>query len=242
MGVWGGPSKGQLGPDPHLGALELEKDQGATRLGSTGPRVSESCKTPRPATEPRNLQTPKVHFKVRKMPFGPPEKMAPKVLGIKMPKKTGFLDILIDFWGHFSGWSKNGIFRTLKCTFGVLGFPFVTQSLSVPLGGPFRRPSRRKIFLLRHSALLPLIVLPLDVSPIEIESFCNHLHHPHCHITSGHRSSNFPPPLLGSLGRSSINNRVDDLFLRPIVADVNPTGCGQLIQQLLSSRQNQKHC
>ena len=34
--------------------------------------------TPRPATEPRNPETPKVHFKVRKMPFGSPEKWPQK--------------------------------------------------------------------------------------------------------------------------------------------------------------------
>ena len=38
-----------------------------------------------------------------------------------MPKK-GLLDIFVDFWGHFSGGVQNGIFRTLKCAFGVLGF------------------------------------------------------------------------------------------------------------------------
>ena len=60
----------------------------------------------------------------------PPEKWPQK--SIKMSKKSlfeelnvqkrEFLDILIGFWGHFSGGVQNGIFRTLKCTFGVLGF------------------------------------------------------------------------------------------------------------------------
>ena len=33
-----------------------------------------------------------------------------------------FSDILFDFSGHFGGGVQNGIFRTLKCTFGVSGF------------------------------------------------------------------------------------------------------------------------
>ena len=62
--------------------------------------------TPRPATEPRNPETPKVHFKVRKMSCStPPEKWAQR--SIKMSKKSLFGPL---------------IFRTLKCTFGVSGF------------------------------------------------------------------------------------------------------------------------
>ena len=34
--------------------------------------------------------------------------------------QNGLLDILIDFWGHFSG-VQNGSFRTLQCTFGFSG-------------------------------------------------------------------------------------------------------------------------
>ena len=39
-----------------------------------------------------------------------------------MAQKGTFLDILIDFWAYFWGGVENGIFRTLKCTFGVSGF------------------------------------------------------------------------------------------------------------------------
>ena len=56
---------------------------------------------------------------------GQPGKQAPKSPK-KYPKsrfrelkcpKTGFLDILIDFWGRFFRGVKNGSFRTLKCNF-----------------------------------------------------------------------------------------------------------------------------
>ena len=70
-----------------------------------------------------------MHFKVRKCHFGPPEKWQQK--SVKMSKepvfgqfdspKMDFLDILTDFWGHFSGGPK-WHFRTLNCTFGVSGF------------------------------------------------------------------------------------------------------------------------
>ena len=83
-----------------------------------------------PPTEPRNAKTPKVHFRVRKMPFWTPqEKWAQQ--SIKMSKSPffdnspgmDFLD-LIDFWAHFfaRGSTMDGIFRTLKCTSVVSGF------------------------------------------------------------------------------------------------------------------------
>ena len=86
--------------------------------------------TPGPSTEPRNPETPKVHFKVRKMPFSTPQRKGPKSQ-LKCPK-TPFLDILIPPNGVFGNFNwllgpffwgvENGIFRTLKCTFGVSGF------------------------------------------------------------------------------------------------------------------------
>ena len=66
--------------------------------------------------------------------LGPPKK-GPKSQ-VKYPKESIFgpfslhtnrllWDILLDFWGHFSGEGgvprNYGIFRTLKCTFGVSG-------------------------------------------------------------------------------------------------------------------------
>ena len=72
--------------------------------------------TPRPATEPRNSETPKLHCKVRQMPFWTPRRKLPQK-SIKMSRKpvfgrpkTGFLDILIDFWGHFFSESKMAFF------------------------------------------------------------------------------------------------------------------------------------
>ena len=55
---------------------------------------------------------PKVNYNVQKVHFGG--------LKSKCPKRT-FLDILIDFWGHFSGGGvENGIFRTLLDFLGEL--------------------------------------------------------------------------------------------------------------------------
>ena len=56
------------------------------------PLCSLPLQMPRPATEPRNPETPKVHSKVRKMPFSTPrEKWARKP--IKMSKKSLFRPI-----------------------------------------------------------------------------------------------------------------------------------------------------
>ena len=82
--------------------------------------------TARP-TESWNPKTPKVHLKVRKIPcFGPPEKWPPK--SSKMSRKPIFLGIKLfknRFFGHLLGpclrGVQDGIFRTLKCTFGVQG-------------------------------------------------------------------------------------------------------------------------
>ena len=102
--------------------------------------LSESFRPPelqkaRPATEPRNPETRKVHFKVRKMPFRTPPKNGPKsqlkcpktkkkgrLGGIKMSHKNGL-------FGHFN-WLLGGLFSggprwifwTLNCTFRVSGF------------------------------------------------------------------------------------------------------------------------
>ena len=77
------------------------------------------ARSPYRAPEPRN---PKSAFKSPKHAIlDPPEKWPQK--SMKMSKKpisghlnfqkTGFLDILIDFWGHFwGGGVQNGIFRT----------------------------------------------------------------------------------------------------------------------------------
>ena len=86
--------------------------------------------TPQPATEPRKPETPKVHFKVRKMPFWTPRKNRPKSQ-LKCPKAL-FLDILIPqkraswtfkltFEAIFPGGPK-WHFLDFKCTFGVSGF------------------------------------------------------------------------------------------------------------------------
>ena len=76
------------------------------------------------APEPRNpksafLQSEKCHFGT------PPRKIAPKVnfLGILIPEKKTFLDILIDFWGHFPVGAPKWHFSDFKMQkFGVLGF------------------------------------------------------------------------------------------------------------------------
>ena len=108
---------------------------------------------PWPATEPRNPETPKVHLKVRKMPFwNPPDKWPQK--SIKMSKqpgfghfnspKTGFLDILIDFWGHFSRGSKMAFFGLLNALLGFRGFrgsvagQGVWKGISNSCGGGFK--------------------------------------------------------------------------------------------------------
>ena len=59
--------------------------------------------SPSPPTEPRNPEAPKVHFKVRKMPFWTFRKNGPKSQ-LKCPKSP-FLDILIPnngLFGHFN--------------------------------------------------------------------------------------------------------------------------------------------
>ena len=90
-----------------------------------GPVLALTLQTPWPATEPRNPETPKVHLKVRKMPFWTPRKNAPKsqlkcpkslFLDIFTSQKQAFWDILIDFWGHFSRGSKMAFFGLLNGT------------------------------------------------------------------------------------------------------------------------------
>ena len=66
---------------------------------SNSSSASKLANAQSPPTEPRNPGTPKVHFKVRKMPFWTPR--------------------------------KNGIFRALKCTFGVSGFQGSVGGLGV---------------------------------------------------------------------------------------------------------------
>ena len=77
-------------------------------------------------TEPEILEFQKVHFKIRKMPFWPPKKMAPKsqLNGPKTPEKSILNAPKRHFFGPFN-WlfgaiflgGQNGIFRALKCTF-----------------------------------------------------------------------------------------------------------------------------
>ena len=87
--------------------------------------------TPGPPTEPRNPKTPKVHFEVRKMPFWNPRKIGPKsqlkcpkgpFLGTFKSPKRDFWDILIDFWGQFSGAPK-WHFSDFKMHFWGFGVP-----------------------------------------------------------------------------------------------------------------------
>ena len=68
-------------------------------------------------------RNPKVHFKVRKMPFWTPRKDWPQK-SMKMSKKSffwtfnspkrDFLDIFFDFWGHVSRGSKMAFFGLLN--------------------------------------------------------------------------------------------------------------------------------
>ena len=81
-------------------------------------RVFKEPQNPKSAFEsPKNAildpleNRPKSQLKVQKRPFW----------GNSIPQ-NGLFEHLIDFWGHFSGGVQNGIFRTFKCTFGVLGF------------------------------------------------------------------------------------------------------------------------
>ena len=86
---------------------------------------------PRPATEPRNPETPKPQkciLKSKQCHFGPPRKMAPKSIikcpkslfwGVKMSQNGLFGHFIWGFGAIFSGGSK---WQTLKCTFGVSGF------------------------------------------------------------------------------------------------------------------------
>ena len=85
-----------------------------------------------PPTEPRNPETPKCILKSKKKyalldPLNKwPQKsiiMSTKsVFGeLKCPRKD-FLDIFIDFWGHFFRGVRNRTLRTLRCTFGVSVF------------------------------------------------------------------------------------------------------------------------
>ena len=85
----------------------------------------QGLQTPRPAAERGNPETPKVHLKVRRMPFSTPRKNGPnsQLKCPKMSPETGFLDILIDFWGHFSGGSKWHFSDfEMHSSFGVSGF------------------------------------------------------------------------------------------------------------------------
>ena len=85
------------------------------------------CKRPRPATEPRNPKSPKVHFKVRKIPFWTRKNgrksqfKCPPFSDMLSPQKCICWTFKLTFGAIFPG-VQNGIFRTLKCTFGVLGF------------------------------------------------------------------------------------------------------------------------
>ena len=91
------------------------------------PHTSPDLQTPRPSTEPQNPETPKVHFKVRKMPFWTPRQNDPQSQ-LKCPKTHSWTFVFPKngFFGHFN-WLlepfcrgvQNGIFRILKCTFGV---------------------------------------------------------------------------------------------------------------------------
>ena len=92
----------------------------------------KALQSPGPTTEPRNPGTPKVHFKVRNMPFWTPRKKGPKSQ-LKCPKRTTFgqltcpkmviLGHLNWLFGPFSGGGgAKWHFQTLKCTFGVSGF------------------------------------------------------------------------------------------------------------------------
>ena len=76
--------------------------------------------SPRPATEPRNLENPKVHFKVREMPFWTPRpgNMAPKANVQKVPFFLGTKMSQNRLFGHFKA-----IFSGApKMAFFVLGF------------------------------------------------------------------------------------------------------------------------
>ena len=74
----------------------------------------KACKRPSLLQSPGTPKPQNCILKSEKCNFGPPGKMATKV--IQMSKKssfgelrcphTGFLDILINFWGHFSGCPK----------------------------------------------------------------------------------------------------------------------------------------
>ena len=87
--------------------------------------------TPSPPTEPRNPENPKSAFlSLKNTILDPPEKWAQK--SIKMSKKAifghfnspkmAFLDILIDFWAHFSGGSKMAFFGLKNALLGFRGF------------------------------------------------------------------------------------------------------------------------
>ena len=66
--------------------------------------------TPRPAREPRNPESPKVHVNVRKRPFWTPRNNGPQS-HLKCQK-----NLLDFFWGL-----ENGIFRTLNALLGFRG-------------------------------------------------------------------------------------------------------------------------
>ena len=95
-------------------------------------QVDLVCHRPVPLQSPKTPKPQKCILKSERCHFGPPpRKKGPQKLtkisqkssfgDLKCPK-LDFLDILIDFWGPFSGGVKNSFFRALGCTFGVSAF------------------------------------------------------------------------------------------------------------------------
>ena len=103
-----------------------ESMEGPLPTKKTVPTVL-GLQTPRPATEPRTPKSPKVHFKVRKIPFWTRKNgrksqfKCPPFSDMLSPQKCICWTFKLTFGAIFPG-VQNGIFRTLRCTFGVLGF------------------------------------------------------------------------------------------------------------------------
>ena len=95
-----------------------------TPLGHHHPNRKHTCvaiaRSLYRAPKPRNL---KMHIKDRKMPFWTPQKRGPS---IKIAEKSINMSKDSQFFCHFDGaiflGFQNGILRTLKYTFEVLGF------------------------------------------------------------------------------------------------------------------------
>ena len=90
-----------------------------------GFRRSSSLRLSPPYTESEILESEKVHFKVRKMPFSPPRKWPPKVnewsknirkVHLNAPKQH-FSDYSIDFGGHFLGGGRKWHFSDVELHF-----------------------------------------------------------------------------------------------------------------------------